>query len=422
MGKIVICGGRRLNGRLDIQGSKNAVLPILAASILCRDTCVLKNCPEISDVHCALEIIESLGGKTKREGSTLLVDTSGITGCEIRADLMCKMRSSVMFLGAILSRAGKATVCTPGGCEIGARPIDLHIRALKELGIAFSEQNEDGKMICRMENPHAAVIELPFPSVGATENIMMASVFLKGTTAILNPAREPEISELQNFINAMGGRVRGAGTDAIYIDGVSALHGGEFTIRGDRIVCATYLFGAAAAGGDVTFCGIPPKDLKAVLSVLEKAGCEIQIHENEISLLSNGRLRGVGKIKTTVFPGFPTDAQAPLTACLAASDGVTELTETIFENRFRHIGELLKMGANITVNGRTAVICGVPHLTGACVFAKELRGAGALVAAGLSAHGTTVVGGTEYLDRGYVNIEHALGMLGADIYRKQEKD
>lgn len=416
MGKIVIEGGRRLNGSLKIQGSKNAVLPILAACVLCDGECVLQNCPEISDVRYACEIIEMLGGKTTRSGSTLTVDTRGINCSEINKALMHKMRSSVMFLGAILARTGEAVVYTPGGCEIGARPIDLHIKALKSLGASVLEEGDKVCCYCRETAP--AKIHLPFPSVGATENVMMASVFGKGTTIISNPAMEPEIVELQNFLNAMGANVSGAGTKTITIEGVEKLHGAEYEITGDRIVCATYLFAGAITGGKIRLTGTKPEDLEAVLSVLKEMGCMVSATAAGITLVSDGELKGVRKVRTQVFPGFPTDAQAPLTACLAVANGVTVVHEEIFENRFRHVEELVKMGADITVDNRIAIVCGVPCLQGTTVYARELRGAGALVVAGLGARGTTVVEGTEYLDRGYDKMEQALQSLGADIIRR----
>ncbi len=415
MGKIVINGGRRLNGELKIQGSKNAVLPILAACVLCDGECVLKNCPEISDVRYACEIIQTLGGKTSRTGETLIIDTRQINHSEINKALMHKMRSSVMFLGPILARTGKAVIYTPGGCEIGSRPIDLHIKALKSLGASVIEEGD--KISCYCQYTVTAKIHLPFPSVGATENVMMASVFSKGTVVISNPAMEPEIVELQNFINAMGGRVHGAGTKTIVIEGVEHLKGCEYEITGDRIVCATYLFGVAIAGGKTRFTGVKPEDLEAVLSVLREMGCDVSACSSSITIQSSGELKGVRKVQTQVFPGFPTDAQAPLTAALCVASGITVVHEEIFENRFRHIEELVRMGADITVENRIAIICGVPCLYGTTVHACELRGAGALVVAGLGARGKTIVEGTEYLDRGYDKMEQALERLGADIIR-----
>ena len=418
MGEIVVCGGRSLGGNLKIQGSKNAVLPMLAACVLCDGVCTIYNCPDISDVEDALAIIGELGGKAYRVGNLLNVDTRDIHHFEIRKPLMHKMRSSVMFLGAILARVGKATVYTPGGCEIGTRPIDIHIEALRQIGVSLTET--DGRIDCSLGQRNNTCVRLPFPSVGATENMIMAAALGNETVIVYNAAREPEIKELQNFINAMGGRVRGAGTDTVVIDGVRKLHGTEYTVTGDRIVCATYMMAVAATGGKACFTGVLPEDLQVVLSILSETGCDIRTTKSEICMHAPARLLGAGRVETAVFPGFPTDAQAPLTACMAVSRGQTCITENIFENRFRHVSELIKLGADIRTDGKTAMINGVSCLEGTAVEAKELRGAGALVIAGLFAEGTTVVGGAEYLDRGYEHIEKALSCLNADIKRVGE--
>lgn len=416
MGKIVISGGKPLSGELLVQGSKNAVLPIIAASVMCDGECVIKNCPDITDVLSASEIICALGGSVKREGNTLTVDARGIFKSEIPKELMHKMRSSVMFLGAILTRLGKASVYAPGGCEIGARPVDIHIKALTGLGADIIEEGE--RIVCRMEKAVPADIYLPFPSVGATENAMMAAVLSDGITRISNPAMEPEITELQNFINAMGGKISGAGTKMLVIEGVKKLHSAEYKVACDRIVCATYLFGAAATKGKITLKGVPFSDMEAVLSVLSEMGCDIVFKNNSVTVDARGGTFGVRRVRTQVFPGFPTDAQAPLCSCLCVAKGTSLVQEEIFESRFRHTEELIKMGADIRIDNRVAVICGVKSLSGAEVYARDLRGAGALCVAGLAASGETVVMGTEYLDRGYEKAEYALSLLGADIKRK----
>lgn len=416
MGRIVIHGGRSLSGELKVQGSKNAVLPILAACVMYDGVNVIKNCPDISDVKYALEIICALGGRISREKDVLIIDTTDISNHEIPKELMHKMRSSVMFLGAILARLKKAAVYTPGGCEIGARPIDIHIKALTELGAEIFEEGE--KVSCRVRKFTPCDIYLPFPSVGATENAMMAAVLSDGVTRISNPAMEPEIVELQNFINAMGGKISGAGTKLLTVEGVKSLHGAEYTVACDRIVGATYMFGVAATGGKAYFKGVLPSDLQAVLSVLTEMGCDVKAYDNGIYISSHKKLCGVRRVRTQVFPGFPTDAQAPLTACLCVAEGTSVVQEEIFENRFRHTEELIKMGADIRIDNRVAVICGVPSLCGRTVYARDLRGAGALCVAGLAAEGKTEVLGTEYLDRGYEHIENALSLLGADIKRE----
>ncbi len=416
LGKIVINGGRRLNGELEVQGSKNAVLPIIAACILCNDECVIFNCPKISDVYSACEIINYLGGTALLQNGTLTVNTKGIYKSDIPKTLMNKMRSSVMFMGALLGKMGQASLYTPGGCEIGARPVDIHIKALKMLGADVIEEGEI--LNCKCNKLKGTKIHFEFPSVGATENAMMAAVLANGTTTISNPALEPEIVELQDFINAMGGKVHGAGTKTLVVEGVNSLHGTNFKVRGDRIVASTYLFGAAATGGTIKLNGVKSEDAEAVLTLLKEMGCRVDATEKGILMSSDGVLKSPKKVITQVFPGFPTDAQAPLTSALAVAKGTTVIHEAIFENRFRHVEELLKMRADIRLDGRVAVVCGVPRLQGALVTARELRGAGALCVAGLIAEGETVMEGTEYLDRGYVNIEHALGMLGADIKRE----
>ncbi len=416
LGKIVINGGRRLNGELEVQGSKNAVLPIIAACILCNGECVIYNCPEISDVYSACEIINYLGGIALLQSGTLTINTKGIYKSDIPKTLMNKMRSSVMFMGALLGKMGQASLYTPGGCEIGARPVDIHIKALKMLGADVIEEGEI--LNCKCKKLKGTKIHLEFPSVGATENLMMAATLASGTTTISNPALEPEIVELQNFINSMGGKIHGAGTKTLVVEGVDTLCGTDFKVRGDRIVAATYLFGAAATGGTVKLNGVKSEDTEAVLTLLKEMGCVVDTTEKSILLSSDGVLKSPKKVITQVFPGFPTDAQAPLTSALAVAKGTTVIHEAIFENRFRHVEELLKMRADIRLDGRVAVVCGVPRLQGAFVTARELRGAGALCVAGLIAEGKTVMEGTEYLDRGYVNIEHALGVLGADIKRE----
>lgn len=416
MGRIIVRGGRRLCGTLCVQGSKNAVLPMLAACVLCDGVCTIYNCPDITDVEDALEIIRELGGKTHRVGRLLTVDTRDVSKFEISKPLMHKMRSSVMFLGAILARMKKAVVYTPGGCEIGKRPIDIHISALESLGASVSEDND--RLECTFEQKKETEIFLKFPSVGATENAIMASSLGKGFVTIRNAACEPEILELQAFINAMGGDVSGAGSGTIVVKGVPNLYGTEYKVAGDRIVSATYLMAAAAAGGDVCLTGIRPADLRAEINLLKRAGCTIYTGRQEIRLKSEDRLVALNCVETEVFPGFPTDAQAPLTACMTTARGETKIYEHIFENRFRHVSELQKMGADITVEGKCAVVHGVQRLYGTDVCAKELRGAGALVLAGLCADGCTTVSGMEFLDRGYDHIERALGSLNADIKRE----
>ncbi|MBR3942016.1 MAG: UDP-N-acetylglucosamine 1-carboxyvinyltransferase [Clostridia bacterium] len=417
MGRIIVHGGRTLTGNLKIQGSKNAVLPMLAACVLCDGCCTIYNCPVISDVDDALEIIRELGGKTHRGGNILTVDARDISGFEIQKSLMHKMRSSVMFLGPILARTGRASVYAPGGCEIGNRPIDIHISAIQKMG-ASVEQNDD-RLDCVLGEKFSGDVRLPFPSVGATENIMMAAALGNGTVTVYNAAKEPEILALQGFINAMGGNVSGAGTDTVRIEGVRRLRGTEYTVPGDRIVCATYLMAVAATAGKACFTGVTPRDLSAVLKIMEYMGCSVYTSRDEIHLKAPKRLCAANIVETEVFPGFPTDAQAPFSACAAVAMGTTNVVENIFENRFRHMTELCKMGAKIRLDGKKAIIEGVPGLHGADLCAKELRGAGALVIAGTFAEGRSCVTGIEYLDRGYESIENALSALNANVIREE---
>lgn len=415
MGKLVIAGGKKLEGEIQLQGAKNAVLPILAASLLNGGQSVISNCPALSDVSSAIEILISLGCSVEQNGNTIKVDSSQLKNHEIPDRLMREMRSSIMFLGAILARCKNAVISYPGGCEIGPRPVDLHIKALKELGVCIHE--EHGFINCHSDHIVGTQIHLAFPSVGATENVMLAAAMADGETVLSNPALEPEIVDLQNFINAMGGKIKGAGTKEIRIQGVKQLHDVEYSVIPDRIVAATYLAGAAITGGDIKITHAVPDHVTAVLSVLKDMGCQIEITTDEIRLIAPDRLHPVNLIRTQVYPGFPTDAQAPIMACLAMAQGTSILAETIFENRFRHVEEMNKMGADINVDGRCAIIRGVKELKGASVMAKELRGGAALIVAGLAAYGTTEIEGVEYIDRGYQEIEKTLQKVGADIKR-----
>lgn len=416
MSKLVIEGGTPISGEICIQGAKNAVLPILAATVLCEEECVIKNCPRLRDVDKTDLVLEGLGCRVKREGDVVTVNPTGICGCRISENLMREMRSSIIFLGAIVSRCSEAVVCMPGGCPIGLRPIDLHLKALRELGVEILE--EHGYIYCTAREIRGTDIHLDFPSVGATENIMLAAVRGKGVTTITNAAREPEIVDLGNFLNAMGAKITGAGSDVIRIEGVGHLHGAEFTIMPDRIVAATYLAAAAVTGGELCLKSVEPRDMVAMLKALENMGAELKITRNEIVQRVNGRLRNIPVLRTMPYPGFPTDIQSPFMAICTLAKGTSVFIETIFENRFQHVDELVRMGADIKVDGRSAVIRGVSKLQGANVVARELRGGAALVIAALAAEGVTTITGTEYIDRGYESIEKYLLGCNAKIVRE----
>lgn len=419
MDKLIINGSKRLTGEIEVHGSKNSVLPILAACVLSQGENIIHNCPMLSDVDAALKILVELGCKVKREEHTVCVDSSGVNGFEISDSLMREMRSSVIFLGAILGRMGKAVLSTPGGCEIGLRPIDMHISAMEQLGAEVFE--EHGRLHFECENGlHAARVILPFPSVGATENIMIASCVAKGTTVITNAAREPEISDLADFLNGCGAKIHGAGDSTIIIDGVEKLTATTHTVIPDRIAASTYLLAGAITHGRVCIKEIIPAHLGALIPVLKQSGCDVSVSNRWICISSPPRLSRVKTVRTMPYPGFPTDVQAPLTAMLSVADGTSVVVENIFECRYKHVSELIRLGAKINVEGRTAVIEGVPYLTGASVVSPDLRGGFALVIAGLAAKGETVISGVEHIDRGYENPEKLLSLLGADIKRIKE--
>ena len=413
-----IDGPCKLDGELRVHGAKNSTLPLLAASLLCKTEVVLHNCPRLSDVETAVRILKTLGCRVKREGETLLIDSSSLQGGEIPETLMREMRSSIVFLGAMVSRLGKARLSFPGGCELGPRPIDLHLAALRRMGLQITEDH--GCLDCTVPGRLTGCpISLSFPSVGATENVMLAAACAKGTTVLSNAAREPEIVDLANFLNACGAQVVGAGGSEIMIEGVPSLHGCEHRVIPDRIVAATYLAAAAASGGEVLLRDVECAHLRLVLPVFEEAGCSMKAMQNQLWLRAPERLHPVKCIRTLPYPGFPTDAQAPVMAMLCLADGASVFVENIFENRYKYTGELLRLGARIKVEGRVAVAEGVKALSGASVQAPDLRGGAALVVAGLAAEGTTLVSGLHHLDRGYEGLEKAFSQIGANIQREK---
>ena len=416
MSRLRISGPCRLHGELQVHGAKNSALPLLAATLLCSTPCELQNCPHLSDVDTAVAILRELGCHASFEDGTVTVDSSFASACTISDDLMREMRSSIIFLGAILGRAGEAILSFPGGCELGPRPIDLHLQALRKLGVSIIEDH--GRLSCTVPNGlHGADITLSFPSVGATENVLIAASVAKGTTLLENAAREPEIEDLAGFLNACGAHISGAGTGTVHIEGVSRLTGCTYRVIPDRIAAATYLAAAAATGSSLTLRGVIPRHLMPVMPVFEEAGCRFLSHGDALTLLPPRVLNRVHLIRTMPYPGFPTDAQAPIMAMTTVAHGTSVFVENIFEERYKHVGELLRMGANIHVDGRVAVVEGVPGLSGASVEAADLRGGAALVVAGLVAQGQTIVSGVHHIDRGYEHIEKCLRQLGADVER-----
>lgn len=417
MQKLVITGGIPLEGTVTLQGAKNSVLPILAASLLCRGETVLENCPRLTDVFSACRILTALGCRCSMKGHVARIQADGVDCVEISESLMQEMRSSIIFLGALLGRYGSCTLSYPGGCELGPRPIDMHLQALRSMGAEIVQNG--GRLLCRAaKGLHGEKIPFKYPSVGATENIMLAAVLAKGTTVIYNAAREPEICDLASFLRQCGAKIYGDGGDTITIEGVSALHGIVYRIMPDRIVGMTYLTAAAMTGGMLQMKQTEPSQMENLLPVLEQAGCRLDVAQKTIYLHAPARLRALPPIRTMPHPGFPTDAQAIVMAMLTGADGVSVFEETVFENRYRHVDALLKMGAEIYVSGQTAVVKGVRQLSGAPVRATDLRGGAAMVLAGLAAQGVTEVTQIFHIDRGYEAIETVLSGIGASIQRE----
>ena len=420
MSQLLVQGGRPLRGEVAIQGAKNSVLPILAATLLTAGQVEVRNCPRLRDVDASVRILRALGCEARWEDGSLLVDTAGLNGCAISDILMREMRSSAIFLGAILARCGQAELSYPGGCELGPRPIDLHLNGLRELGAEIDDSG--GLLHCKAARLKGRELVLSLPSVGATENLMLAACGAEGVTTICNAAREPEIGDLQDFLNACGGKVSGAGTSAITIEGGRQLHGCAYTVMPDRIAAATYLCAVASAGGEGFLRGAREQHLSTVTAVLREAGCDIRGTEAGITCACRGRPRAVRPVRTAPYPGFPTDAQAVLMAALLRSRGTTVFEENIFENRYRHVDELTRMGADIRVAGRVAVVTGTETLHGAAVRCTDLRGGAALCVAALAAEGKTHISETDHIDRGYQDIVGDLRALGADIARIETED
>lgn len=415
MGRFSVIGGEKLGGRIRVQGSKNSALPILAASVAVGRPCVIHNCPMLSDINAALNILKALGCEVHRSGNSVSIDSGRISPVTIPDSLTREMRSSIIFLGALISRMGEAVICMPGGCDIGIRPIDLHLSSLEKLGVVFSE--EYGSIRCTCNKLKGTRVTLSFPSVGATENIMLASIRCKGTTTIINAAREPEIADLANFLNSCGARISGAGESTIYIEGVETFHPTQYTVMPDRIVACTYMAAAAVTGSELILEDVRTQQLASVIQCFEQCGCKITARQNRLRIISPSRLLPMETVRTMPYPGLPTDCQALITSMASIADGTTVICENIFENRFRHTAELNRMGADISVHDKVAVINGVERLHGATVYAGDLRAGAALTVAGLCAEGTTTVENIHFIDRGYEALEKNLGYLGANIKR-----
>lgn len=415
MEQLFIVGQNRLFGEVEIDSAKNSLLPIIACSILIDGDVRIENVPKYSDILAMAKIIESLGGKAYFEGKDLIINCKELNNNYICNDLSSSLRSSIFALGPILGRMGSAKVSYPGGCDIGLRPIDIHIKGLRDLGAKVIEKN--GYIYASKDKVKSNDITLSFPSVGATENIMMFATSIKGQTRIFNPAREPEIVDLQNFVNSAGGDVQGAGGSEIVINGGKKLHSTSFKPITDRIEAGTYMIAVAMCGGKVLLKGAKACDNGALISKLSKTACKIQEKGGNILISSNRRPKSFGEIETAVYPGFPTDLQQQMTALATISKGYSLIIENLFENRCKHVGELIKMGANIRTRNGVIIVGGVDKLYGAHVTATDLRAGASLVLAGLCAEGYTTIDNIELIDRGYYKIEEKLAGLGANISR-----
>lgn len=414
--KMVIEGNKRLEGEVNISGAKNAALPILAASLLVEDKVILHNLPGLTDVYACIKILENLGVDCVFENNEILIDASNMCNYEIDDELMRMMRSSIVFLGAIIGRFKKAKLSQPGGCDLGARPIDLHLSGLEKMGVKISREN--GDIFCEATGGiKGTTINLAFPSVGATENIMLASVLAEGATTIVNAAREPEIVDLANFLNKAGARIFSAGESVIYIEGVKKLRSVEHTVMPDRIEAITFMAGASATGGEVVLNRINPNHLTGVNSLFEELGNTLILEKKRVIIKGIKKCKNITLAQTMPYPGFPTDAQAILMAATIKAKGTSVFVENIFENRYKHVAEFIRMGADIKVIGKVAIVNGVSETYGARVKATDLRGGAALVVAGLASLGTTQIEDVFHIDRGYEKIEEKFSGLGAKIYR-----
>lgn len=418
MDTLVIEGGTPLEGKIRVHGSKNAALPILAATILAAGEHRIEGVPDLLDIRVMLKILSELGIGSRHHDHVVDLDSRIITTSKVPESLMGQMRSSIMLMGPLLARMGEAVLYRPGGCAIGSRRIDLHLDGLKKMGAEIVER--EGVMYCKAHKLVGTKIVLDYPSVGATENIMMAATLAKGTTRIVNAAREPEIIDLQNFLNKMGARVVGAGSNEITIEGVERLHGASHRVIPDRIVAGTLLSAAAITGGDVALCGVNPSHMEAIADVFLRSGVEIRCSNDIMRIIGTSRPKAVDKVTTSPHPGFPTDMQPQLMAYLSIAEGTSIINETVFDGRFRHVSELERMGAQIYIDYHTAIIRGTSRLSGARVEATDLRAGASLILAGLAAEGKTFIEQVHHIDRGYENVDQMLTKLGARIYRRSE--
>lgn len=418
MSSIEIIGGEQLKGELKIQGSKNAALPVIAATILNKGTTILKNCPKILDVFAMVEILEELGCKTVWEGNTLIVDSTTITSTKVSEEAVRKMRSSILYLGALLGRCHEVTIAYPGGCSIGKRPIDFHLNAIKKMNVHQEFLDKEETIIhCNTNEIIGNDIFLEFPSVGATQNAILASVLSTGVTHIFNAAREPEVIELCNYLLEAGARICGKGTAFLEIEGVKRLHSVEYTLSSDRIVAGTYMTAIAASNGEALLTDVPVRQLDSTIRILRKTGCKVEIDGDCCKVSMKQRPIPIELLKTQPYPGFPTDMQSQMMTVLCLAQGRSTIVEEIFESRYQIVPELRKMGANISVeeHGSKAIISGVKRLYGNIVKAHDLRGGAALVMAGIAAEGTTIIREATSIERGYENICRDLAALGANI-------
>lgn len=417
MSQLHITGGCRLGGTIPIHGAKNSVLPLLAATLLCHGETELHGCPRLSDVDTSLEILRHLGCRVTRQDDVITVCADAPDKWDIPDALMRRMRSSIVFFGAMTARLGQAKLSFPGGCELGPRPIDLHLSALRRLGATISEAHGSLHSTLPGSRFHGATIPLSFPSVGATENTLLAAVTAEGTTTILGAAREPEIRDLADFLVGCGARISFSEDGTITVEGVPELHGCVHTVIPDRIEAATYMAATAVTGGTTLLSPIDPTHLAPVIPVLEEAGCRVKTWERELLLSAPTRLRRIRLLRTLPYPGFPTDAAAPLLAMSCVAEGTSVFVETIFEGRYKYVDELRRLGAHIKTEGRIAVTEGVPRLQGAAVDCTDLRGGAALVVAALAAEGESTIGNLIHLDRGYEALDTVLKTAGAHIER-----
>lgn len=414
MQKFMIVGGNRLQGKVRVSGSKNAALPLLAASLLGTGESTIHDVPNLKDISVMIELLQYLGAKVQRDGNSVRIDAKNVKTSQASEELARKMRASNLILGPMLGRFKKVAISHPGGCDIGTRPMDLHLKGLQRMGVTISEKY--GFIIAESSKLTGAEIYLDMPSVGATENLMMAAVLAEGKTVIKNTAKEPEIVDLQNFLNRMGANINGAGTDVIKIKGVKTLGAAEHTVIPDRIEAGTLMVAAAITGGDVVITNVISEHLESVTAKLIEAGADVTVGNDQLRVIGNPPYRGVD-LRTLPYPGFPTDMQPQMMALLTLAQGTSIITETVFENRFKHVSELRRLGADIKVEGQTTIVKGVAKLSGAVVEASDLRAGAALILAALVAENGTVIENIEHIDRGYERLENKYGSLGARIIR-----